>query len=73
LLLAQLEDYYDSAPRDRSRVEEVGPFTLSWPSRVGPTTRGPGWVGLERLDHRRRALNHRRRALDHRRRARNHR
>ncbi len=43
--LAQLEDYYDSAPPARSRVEEIGPFTLfvaesGWPYYARPRL---GW------------------------------
>ncbi len=40
-LLSKLERYYDSAPRARSRVEEIGPFTLfvatsGWPYYARP-------------------------------------
>lgn len=39
--LDRLERYYDSAPRERSRVEEIGPFTLfvatsGWPYYARP-------------------------------------
>ncbi len=49
--LAQLEDYYDSAPRARSRVEEIGPFTLfvaesGWPYYARPRL---GWSRKARL------------------------
>lgn len=41
VLLRRLERYYDSVPRTRSRVEEVGPFTLfvaesGWPYYARP-------------------------------------
>jgi hypothetical protein len=31
-LLAELETYYDTAPRASARTEEVGPFTLFVPT-----------------------------------------
>jgi GNAT superfamily N-acetyltransferase len=43
-LLAQLEAYYDAAPRRAARVEEVGPFTLF--VREGP---GFAWYARPRL------------------------
>ncbi|MBA3311561.1 MAG: N-acetyltransferase [Nocardioidaceae bacterium] len=64
-LLDKLERYYDSVPRPRCRVEEVGPFTLfvaesGWPfyarPRRGASPRAtPGDV--QRLVARQRALN----------------
>ena len=42
--LAKLEDYYDAVPRARSRIEEIGPFTLfvaesGWPYYARPRLR----------------------------------
>jgi ribosomal protein S18 acetylase RimI-like enzyme len=47
-LLERLEAYYDAAPRARSRVEEVGPFTLfvaesGWPYYARPRFDPSGW------------------------------
>lgn len=55
-LLAQIEQYYDAAPRSSARTEDYGPLTLfipegkSWPYYARPTLGRTGAVSVDDVD-----------------------